>query len=148
MSRLLNNWNLKLTALVLAIALWSHVRGEVNPLETATFSVNCATKTPQNWVLSSQNKPFLVRVTLRAPRSTLREIKGGLPVNPLAAPDDAPLLSSRYLKASVDFSFLETLDEKAPAPRTFPIKVENEVEDAEVLGAKPSEISLVVARKK
>ena len=50
MSRALNNWNLKLMALVLALALWSHVRGEVNPLESATFSVRLDARAPQGFV--------------------------------------------------------------------------------------------------
>ncbi|RYG72219.1 hypothetical protein EON80_04385, partial [bacterium] len=93
MNRILSNWSLKLTALVLAIALWSHVRGEVNPLETATFTTKVDPTAPKGWSLqSSANFPKNVRVTLRAPRNRLRELKGVLPLNPLAAPDVAPPL--------------------------------------------------------
>ena len=39
MNRLRHNWNLKLISLGLAVLLWLHVRGEVNPTETAEIDV-------------------------------------------------------------------------------------------------------------
>ena len=140
MSRLLNNWSLKLVALVIAIALWSHVRGEVNPLETATFTVPLLAVAPPGMTILNRGAiPREVRVTLRAPRVTLREFKGGVPLNPLAPPTDAPPLGARYVSASLDF----------PVPKvgtaSAPVKVESLVEDAEVLGAKPTDVVVTLA---
>lgn len=135
MNRLLNNWTLKLMALVLAVALWSHVRGEVNPLETATFSIKVNAAPPQGWSLQNAAVvPRNVRVTLRAPRNTLRDLKGGVSVNPLAAPDAAPVLSDRVLKAHLEFPVV-----KAGAS-TATIKVDSDIEDAEVIGVKPADV--------
>ena len=142
MSRLLNNWNLKLVALVIAIALWSHVRGEVNPLETATFTVPLQATAPDGLTIVNRNQiPREVRVTLRAPRVTLREFKGGMPANPLAPPSDAPPLSARYVSASLDFSVARIGTASAP------VKVESLADDTEVLGAKPTDVVVTLAAK-
>lgn len=135
MNRLLNNWTLKLMALVLAVALWSHVRGEVNPLETAMFTIAVNPAAPTGWTLQNPGAvPRTVRVTLRAPRNSLRDLKGGVSVNPLAPPDDAPALSARVLRAHLEFPVL-----KAGAS-TATIKVDSDLEDAEVIGVKPADL--------
>ena len=129
-------------ALVIAIALWSHVRGEVNPLETATFTVPLQATAPDGMeILNRGAIPREVRVTLRAPRVTLREFKGGMPANPLAAPADAPFLSARYARASLEFPVAKVGTASAP------VKVESLVEDAEVLGAKPTDVVVTLAVK-
>jgi hypothetical protein len=139
MNRLLSNWTLKLTALVLAIALWSHVRGEVNPLETATFSTKVDLTPPPGWSFQSATAiPKSVRVTLRAPRNTLRELKGVLPLNPLAPPDAAPELP--MLKARLDFPVV-----KAGAS-TATIKIESQIEDAEIIGVKPADAVVTLVK--
>jgi hypothetical protein len=138
MSRILHNWTLKLMALVLAVALWSHVRGEVNPLETATFTTKIDLNAPSGWSIQDTSTiPKSARVTLRAPRNTLRELKGVLPLNPLAPPDAAPPLPS--LKAHLDFPILKA------GESTATIKVESQIEDAEIIGIKPADavVSLV-----
>ncbi len=127
-------------ALVIAIALWSHVRGEVNPLETATFTVPLqAQAPPQMRIVNRAQIPREVRVTLRAPRVTLREFKGGIPANPLAPPSDAPPLSARYVSATLDFPIAKIGTASAP------VKVESLVGDAEVLGAKPTDVVVTLA---
>ncbi len=142
MSRLLNNWTLKLVALVIAIALWSHVRGEVNPLETATFTVALQAVAPDGLTIVNRAAiPREVRVTLRAPRVMLREFKGGLPANPLAPPSDAPPLSARYISASLDFPVAKVGTTSAP------VKIESLVGDAEVLGAKPTDVVVTLAKQ-
>ncbi len=139
MTRLTNNWNLKLMALVLAVALWGHVRGEVNPLETATFTLPLHADAPLGLQISNRAAlPREVRVTIRAPRAKLRELKGGAMINPLAMPDDAPPLGAKYFEAHLDF----------PVPKigsaSAPVKIDSRVEDAEVLGAKPSDVVVVL----
>ena len=140
MKNFLSNWSLKLTSIVLAIGLWGHVRGEVNPLETATFTVKLNEEAPFGYLISSGDVPKTVRVTLRAPRVRLREIKGGIPSNPLAPPDEAPTIAARYLSAHMGFQSPKS------GETTVPIKVESNVEDAEILGVKPSDLTLVLQR--
>ena len=141
MSRLLNHWNLKVVALVIAIALWGHVRGEVNPLETASFIVPLQISAPPAMkILNTAALPRDVRVTIRAPRVTLRELKGGVSLNALAAPSDAVPLGTRYVRAAFDFSGAKI----GTAP--VPIKVDSLVDDAEILGAKPTEATVTLAR--
>ena len=103
MNRLLHNWNLKLVSLILAVGLWSHVRGEVNPWETATFRVPLAqlSPPPRFLILNAGKVPREVRVTLRAPRARLRAIKGFAPPNPLAPAGDAPTHSEPTINTIV-----------------------------------------------
>jgi len=138
-SRISHNWTLKLTALVLAVVLWSHVRGQVNPWETATFKARLQTEAPRGWMLlNAEELPRTVVITLRGPRLTLRSLNGPAPANPLATTEDAPLLSASQLRASLDFS----------APRkgaqNVPIKAVSDIEDVEVVGSKPSEFSVLL----
>jgi hypothetical protein len=141
MKHLLGNWTLKLTALVLAIGLWGHVRGEVNPLEIATFTVKVDELKSKDFDIVNRSEiPKNVRVTIRAPRVRLREIKGGVPANPLAPPDEAPLIGVRYLSAHMAFQSPKN------GEITVPIKVDNNVEDAEILGVKPSDLVLELRR--
>ena len=129
-------------ALVIAIALWSHVRGEVNPLETATFTVPLQAVAPDGLIIVNRDAiPREVRVTLRAPRVTLREFKGGLSLNPLAQPADAPQLGARYVRAELEFSVPKIGTASAP------VKVESTIDDAEVLGAKPTDVVVILAAK-
>ena len=142
MSRLLNNWNLKVVALILAVALWSHVRGEVNPLETATFTVPLqAQAPPQMRIVNRDAIPREVSVTIRAPRIILREFKGGIPLNPLAPPADAPLLSARYARASLEFPVAKVGTASAT------VKVDSPVGDAEILSAKPTDVVVTLAAR-
>lgn len=137
LSRFSHNWTLKLTALVLSIAVWSHVRGQVNPWETATFKARLQAAAPRGFtLLNAQGLPKTVVVTLRGPRLTLRSLKGPAPANPLATEEDAPLLSASQLSATLEFS----------APRkgaqNVPVKVLADIEDIEIVGAKPGEFSV------
>ncbi len=143
MNRFLNNWPLKLTSLALSVGLWSHVRGESNPLETATFSVRLDAKAPPDLRLNAP-VPSAVRVTVRAPHQELRLLSGTtLPLsNPLApATTEAPFVAGNGLAASLDFSTI------APANRAaqlVPVRIEAQSEDVEVLGVKPAGVTIVL----
>jgi YbbR domain-containing protein len=143
--RFTHNWMLKLTSLVLAIGLWSHVRGQVNPWEIASFRTRLAVNAPAGFVLqSAESVPRTVTVMMRGPRLTLRQLKGGTPANPLASSDDAPLLTAPQVHASLDFSAPHRGEQKVP------VKVETSLADVEMVGSKPSEITVsldVAARK-
>ena len=143
MNRLLSNWLLKLTSLCLAIALWSHVRGEVNPLETATFSVRLDASAPAGFALADAQKlPKTALVTLRAPRAALREIKGGVPTSPLAPVGAAPLVTTKILGARLKWTLPKV------GVSTATVEVDSQIEDAEILGVKPADavVSLVRTR--
>lgn len=137
LSRFSHNWTLKLTALVLAVVLWSHVRGQVNPWETATFKARLKSEAPRGFILLNADElPKTVVVTLRGPRLTLRGLKGLAPANPLATAEDAPLLPVSQLQATLDFSG------PRKGTRNVPIKAVADIEDVEVVGSKPSEFSV------
>jgi YbbR domain-containing protein len=134
MQRLLNNWKLKVLSLVLAVVLWSHVRGEVNPWETASFRVPLNGAAPSHLLVLNREKiPREVRVTLRAPRSRLRELKGFAPPNPLA-PDETPTLNTGDVRASLDFSLARL------GTQDVPVETRVAIEDAEFIAVKPSDI--------
>jgi YbbR domain-containing protein len=138
----LHNWNLKLMSLVLAVALWSHVRGEVNPWETATFRVPLTYRLPDKMVLLNRDKiPAHVKVTLRAPRLRLRELKGFTPPNPLATAVDAeaPLLTDDQIQSRLDFSLARL------GKQNIPVKVDVAYDDVEVIG-KPDDVVVMLDR--
>jgi YbbR domain-containing protein len=140
MQRLLNNWKLKAMSLVLAVALWSHVRGEVNPWETATVRVPLFWTPPaRTIVLNAPKIPSFVRVTIRAPRSRLREIKGFAPPNPLAA-SEGPTLSNGDVRASLDFSLARR------GAQDVPVKATSRLDDVEVIGTRPSDVVVQLDR--
>ena len=146
MNRLLNNWPLKLTAILLSVGLWSHVRGASNPLETATFSVKLDARGPKNLRVISSDAPKTVRVTVRAPHLELRTMGGvTLPLtNPLGTPDaDAMPVLNNALTASFDFSGVST---EAKSSQTVPIRVESNGEEVVVLGVKPASAKIVLGR--
>ena len=141
MTRLLNNWTLKLTSLILAAALWGHVRGEVNPLETASFTTKIEARSPRGFSIAETSKvPKTARVTLRATRNILRELKGGLPANPLAPPDEAPPLGAPYARAHLDFPVAKA------GTATATVRVDLGVEDAEIIGIKPADVVLTLVK--
>ncbi len=146
MNRLLNNWPLKLTAILLSIGLWSHVRGASNPLETATFSVNLDARAPKNLRVVSSDAPKTVRVTVRAPHLELRAIGGvTLPLtNPLGTPDaDAPPVLNGALVAVLDFSGVSP---EAKTAQIVPVRVESNAEEVEILGVKPASAKIVLGK--
>ena len=139
LSRISHNWTLKLTALVLAVVLWSHVRGQVNPWETATFKARLKTDVPRGFImLNAAELPKTVVVTVRGPRLTLRALKGLAPANPLATTEDAPLLSAAQLWAFLEFSG------PRKGAQNVPIQVAVDIEDIEVVGSKPGELSVTL----
>ncbi len=140
MQRLLFNWKLKFTALVLSLALWSHVRGEVNPWETATFRVPLKwTAPPRTIALNGDKIPAIVRVNLRAPRSRLRELKGFAPTNPLA-PAGETTLSNGDVTATLDFALARRGEQDVP------IKAESRFDDVEIIGVRPSDVIVQLDR--
>lgn len=146
MNRFSNNWPLKITSLFLSLGLWSHVRGESNPLETVTFSVRLRAQAPPNLSLNAPDLPPVVRVTVRASHQELRLLGGtSLPLsNPLApAATEAPFVQNNALLASLDFS------EVAPGStgtQLVPVRVEAQNEEVEVLGVKPASVSVVLGK--
>ncbi len=141
MQRLLNNWKLKLLSLVLAIGLWSHVRGEVNPWETMSFRVPLRGAAPARLIVLNRDKlPREVRVTLRAPRARLRELKGFAPPNPLAADDASSAPSTGAVRAALDFSLARL------GAQDVPVKAQALVQDAEVIGVKPANVVVQLDR--
>lgn len=134
-----HNWSLKLTALVLSIALWSHVRGQVNPWEVASFKVPLEADAPPGFVLQNEDAiPQTITVMLRGPRLTLRQLKGVAPANPLAASEDIPLISSRMVRAVLDVESPQRGEQKAA------IDVEAKLDDIEVVGTKPTEVEVTL----
>jgi len=137
LARFTHNWTLKLTALVLSLVVWSHVRGQVNPWETMTFKARLKATAPRGFLLlNPQSLPKTVVVTLRGPRLSLRALKGPAPANPLATPEDAPLLLSSQLHAILDFS------NPRKGVQNVPVKAIADIEDIEVVGSKPAEVSV------
>ena len=140
MQRFLFNWKLKVTALVLSLALWSHVRGEVNPWETATFRVPLKWTAPTRTIALNRDKiPAVVRVNLRAPRSRLRELKGFAPANPLS-PAAETLISNGDVTATLDFALARRGEQDVP------IKGESHFDDVEIIGVKPSDVIVQLDR--
>jgi hypothetical protein len=140
MNRLTNNWNLKLMALVLAIVLWGHVRGEVNPIDTVTYSLRLQTDLPKNLHVANKAEiPSDVRVTLRAPRSVFRQINGMLPSLPIAAPEAARQLPAKYGSARLDFTLAR------PGKQEIPVRCEIS-KTLDLLGVDPSNVALVLVK--
>ncbi len=141
MNRLLSNWALKLTSLALAIALWGHVRGEVNPLETATFTVRLDATPPSGFALINVEKLTKTAiVTLRAPRTALRELKGGVPLNPLSPPGEAPLAPPKFLSARLKWALPKV------GASTATVEVDSQIEEAEILGTKPADAVVTLVK--
>ncbi|MCM1027530.1 MAG: CdaR family protein [Roseburia sp.] len=79
--KILHNWGLKLASLLLAFVLWFLVVGIDDPLDTANFS-NISVRLVNTELLDNEDKVFevlaktdTVRVTVRAPRSVLQELR-------------------------------------------------------------------------
>lgn len=137
MQRLTHNLGLKLVSLALAILLWSHVRGEVNPLETMTVDVPLRIKAPEGWRVVGE-VPAKVTVLLQGPRVSLRNIKGGALANPLMPTDQAPNIAEGAIRAG-----LEELRPRAGAQKC-PVHAQSNVADVEVLRASPPEIPVLL----
>jgi len=128
-------------ALVLSIALWSHVRGEVNPWEKKVFSVRLPHNPPARMMLVNEAAlPATVTVTLRGPRHTLAEIKGGglpeaLPLN------DVSTVVNGDISAQFDYSNVHSGQQMVPVK----IKVAPSIEDlVDVVDWKPRTVNLAL----
>ncbi|HEX8835003.1 MAG TPA: CdaR family protein [Abditibacteriaceae bacterium] len=145
MQRITNNWSLKLISVVLAVLLWSHVRGEVNPLETTTLDVPLRAAVPRDMVLlNATDLPEKVTVILRGPRQALRDIKGGSLANPLEPTEHAPNVVQGAVKAGLDFSRIKA--GAGGAEQEIPVVASSGVEDVEVLSVKPSAVAALLDR--
>jgi hypothetical protein len=119
---------------VLAVVLWSHVRSEVNPWETATFRVPLSGAAPSRLLVLNREKiPREVHVTLRAPRSRMRELNGSALPNPLA-PDEALLLNTSGVRASLDYSLARL------GTQDIPVETQVTLGNVEFLASKPSDV--------
>lgn len=145
LSRFTHNWNLKMTSLVLAIALWSHVRGEVNPVETEQFRVPLQTTAPRATLVTGGAPPRWVLVTLRAPRQSLRDLRElngvspGALANPLGGTTPVELRGNG-VQARLDFS------NAGRGTVTVPIQADCRVPDAQVVGVSPRGVALQLDR--
>ena len=137
MQRITHNLGLKLVSLALAILLWSHVRGEVNPLETLTVDVPLSVTPPPGWRVAGE-VPTKVTLLLQGPRVSLRNIKGGALANPLIPTDQAPNI--------VDGAITAALSELRPRAGTqkCSVRTQSNVVDVEVLRASPPEIPILL----
>ena len=139
LKRLLNNWSLKITALVIAIFLWSHVRGQVNPWEIAPFKVPLEVRLPKGIALGPTSRvPKTVTVTVRGPRLTLRTIKNASPTNPLTTADAPFPLSGGQVRAELDLSDVR------PGMQTINIKAFTNLYDLDIVSVTPNEARIDV----
>ena len=137
MNRFLNNWELKLISLGLAVLLWTHVRGEVNPLETAEIEAPLRIQVPRGWqVVNTAKMPQRVTVTLSGPRLSLRDARGGTLANPLVA-----TTSTRIRVVAADVRARDGEQEIA-------LTGDTNLPDIKVLGVKPAAISIRLQRSK
>jgi len=131
----LNNWSLKLTALIIAIFLWSHVRGQVNPWEVASFKVPLKAQPPQGIVLGENSRlPQTVIVTVRGPHLTLRSLKGPAPINPLSSTDTPTSLTTGQVRATLDFTGVH------PGIQSLPVNAIANSDDLDIVGVNPSDV--------
>lgn len=137
MNRFLNNWELKIISLGLAILLWTHVRGEVNPLETVEIETPLRLTVPRGWDLTNASKiPSRVTVTLSGPRLSLRDARGGTLANPLLPPTN-----TRVKVAAAPL-------QPRAGEQNIALSGESNLSDVEVLGVKPAAISVRLERAK
>lgn len=135
LKRFLNNASLKLTALIIAVFLWSHVRGQVNPWEVASFKIPLKALPPQGIVLGESSRlPKTVIVTVRGPRLTLRSLKGSTPVNPLTSTQAPTPLNSGAVHAAVDFTGAH------PGIQSLPVNAQTNSYDLDVISINPSDV--------
>lgn len=130
-------------ALILAVALWSHVRSEVNPWETTTLTAPLAVRVPRGFVISSDARlPSSVQVTLRAPRQTLRELHGGAAnLNPAPGAKEVQNLDADdEVRAMLDWTGARR------GEQSVPVKIEVGAPDVEVVGTKPSDVVVSLAQ--
>lgn len=140
-SRLSHNWQLKFMALIISVALWSHVRGQVNPWENMTFKVRLRAEAPRGFLMLNESElPSTVTVTLYGPRLSLRSLKGATPSNPLAISEESPLLSSAELYALLDISDPRRGEQNAAVR----IEMNDSIEDIDIVAARPAEMRVLL----
>lgn len=141
LSRLSHNWLLKIMALIISVALWSHVRGQVNPWENMTFKIRLRAEAPRGFLMLNESElPSTIAVTLYGPRLALRGLKGATPANPLAPSEETPLLSSSEIHAFLDISNPRRGEQNA----VVRVNMNDGIEDIDIVAARPAEVRVLL----
>jgi hypothetical protein len=134
MQSLANNWSLKLISVVLAFLLWSHVRGEVNPLDTATVEAPLRVFAPRGFRIARvKTVPAKVNVILRGPRLSLRDVRASSLTDPLTPLEPAPSVPGTVR------AFIEWNKPRA-GEQEVAVRADCTVDEVEVLSAEPAQI--------
>lgn len=131
--RLLNNWGLKLTSFVIAIALWLIVVNITDPINPRTYD-NVKVQIINENVIKDNGKTYEVlagtdtveSVTIRAPRSTLREL--GTNSDAIVAIADMSNLSLDQTTVPIKFSTVkdnDKIDRIRPSSEVLSVRIEN-----------------------
>ena len=136
-----NNWSLKLISVVLAILLWSHVRGEVNPLETTTVEAPLRVLAPRGFVVANaKNLPSKVNVILRGPRLSLRSVRSSSLSDPLTPTEPVPSVPGT-VRASIEWNKPRTGEQDAT------LRADCSIDEIEVLNTQPAQISIMLQKR-
>lgn len=131
--RLLNNWGLKITSFVIAIALWLIVVNITDPVISHTYSDVKVTVVNES-VIKDNGKTYEVlagtdtvtSVTVRAPRSTIREL--GSNSDAIIATADMTKLSLDQTSVPIEFAankYNDKIDRIRASSETLSVKIEN-----------------------
>ena len=136
-----NNWSLKLISVVLAILLWSHVRGEVNPLETTTVEAPLRVRAPRGFVVANaKNLPSKVNVILRGPRLSLRNVRSSSLSDPLTPTEPVPSVPGT-VRASIEWNKPRAGEQDAA------LRANCSVNEIEVLSTQPAQLSITLQKR-
>ena len=136
-----NNWSLKLISIVLAVLLWSHVRGETNPLETTTVEAPLRVLAPRGFrVVGAKNLPSKVNVILRGPRLSLREVRSSSLSDPLMPMTEPAPSVPGTVRASIEWNKPRAGEQEAT------VRADCAVDEVEVLSAKPARIVVTLQK--
>lgn len=102
---LTRNWQLKLSALAMAVILWTLPKFEAQSSQTLTVPVQVQLNDPQ-WALLREPLPSTVQVTLSGPTRALMGLRSDrptvvVPVDQVSSADTAILLLQAWVRTSV-----------------------------------------------